>query len=66
MPKSCMHKTYDGKMANILTAFEDEFLFFPRPRHDDLLDAMAYQEQIAFSSYGGGSFSPGAVDGRKY
>lgn len=66
LPKSCMHKTYDNKITNMVTAFEDEYFFFPRPKHDDMLDAMAYQEQIAFPPYGGGSFSPGAVDGGKY
>jgi hypothetical protein len=61
-----MHKTFEGKEENMVSQFEDEYMFFPGSKHDDLLDALAYQLQIAFPPYGGGSFSPGAVDGGKY
>lgn len=33
--------------AGFLTELEDELLMFPRARHDDLIDALAYVEQIA-------------------
>ena len=66
LPRQITHKTYEGKVENMVLQFEDEFLFFPGSKHDDLLDAMAYQVQIAFQPFGGGGFSPGAVDGGKY
>ncbi|ADO44941.1 phage uncharacterized protein [Hydrogenobacter thermophilus TK-6] len=34
--------------AHFLTELESELLMFPRGKHDDLIDALAYMEQIAY------------------
>ena len=47
LPLSIMQKSVGGKEINVVNEFVDEYMFFPLSKHDDLMDALAYQEQVS-------------------
>lgn len=46
LPLTLFRRTWEGKTINIVEAFEDEFMYFPLSKFDDLMDALAYQEDL--------------------
>ena len=47
-PRFATGTVWFPKGAHFLTELESELLMFPRGKHDDLIDALAYMEQIAY------------------
>ena len=42
IPRQIMKVNYEGKMQNLVDIFiKEEYLTFPTPQHDDMLDALA-------------------------
>jgi len=42
IPRQIMKKNYEGRMQNLVDIFiKEEYLTFPTPQHDDMLDALA-------------------------
>jgi len=46
LPTNITRKTWGGKIVNMVEMLEDEYLYFPLAKHDDILDALAYMEDM--------------------
>ncbi len=46
LPVSLKRKNWENKVVDLVEAFEDEYIHFPLAKHDDLMDALAYQEDM--------------------
>jgi phage terminase large subunit-like protein len=52
LPVSLVRKNWEGKTVDVVQAFEDEYSYFPLAKTDDILDALAYQEDMVARSKG--------------
>ncbi len=46
MPVSIIRKNWEGKTSNLVDELEDELIYFPKAKHDDMIDALAYIEDL--------------------
>ena len=46
LPASLIKTNWEGKRIDIVAAFEDEYEYFPLAKNDDLMDALAYMEDL--------------------
>lgn len=46
LPCSIMKKNWEGKIIDVMDQFEDEYIYFPLAKKDDLMDALAYQQDL--------------------
>jgi predicted phage terminase large subunit-like protein len=46
LPTNITRKTWDHKVINVVEAFEDEYIYFPLAKHDDIIDSLAYMEDM--------------------
>lgn len=46
LPRRLIRKCYDGRSYDLVQEFLSEYIFFPLAKHDDLLDALAYQADV--------------------
>lgn len=46
LPPSIVKTNSFGQTVDLVEAFEDEYMYFPAAAHDDLMDALAYMEDL--------------------
>jgi phage terminase large subunit-like protein len=46
LPLSLQRKNWEGKTIDVVEWFENEYLYFPLAKTDDIIDALAYQEDL--------------------
>lgn len=46
LPLHLYRKNWEGQQVDIVEGFEDEYIYFPLAKKDDVIDALAYQEHL--------------------